>query len=251
VLLSYLVTSRTRRELLLLLWRDRCEGSVSALARRARVSFAAAYRELGAMRTAGLARSRREGVATVYQAKPDSPHATILRRLLDEGAVAVPRRVSPEAAVARTWLYAAGSPRPGTAPPGEPPLALELVLAEGLALSHGDAALARRLPLVLWRHRETLDHGRLVREAARRNERQALGFFLELAATLGGDPALAARARRLQDARRVRTRPFFTRVRGPVATALAARRTPELARRWGFVLNMDLESFAAAFREHA
>jgi predicted transcriptional regulator len=85
VLLSYLVTSRTRRELLLLLWRDRCEGSVSALARRARVSFAAAYRELGAMRTAGLARSRREGVATVYQANPDCPHAAILRRLLAAG----------------------------------------------------------------------------------------------------------------------------------------------------------------------
>jgi hypothetical protein len=123
------------------------------------------------------------------------------------------------------------------------------VLAEGLALSHEDAALARRLPLVLWRHRETLDHGRLAREAGRRNERQALGFFLELTATLGGDPALAARARRLQDARRVRTRPFFTRVRGPVPTALPARRTPELARRWGFVLNTDLERFAAAFRE--
>jgi DNA-binding transcriptional ArsR family regulator len=82
VLLSYLVTSRTRRELLLLLWHDRAEGSVSALARRGRVSFAAAYRELGAMRTAGLARSRREGAATVYRANADSPHAGILRRLL-------------------------------------------------------------------------------------------------------------------------------------------------------------------------
>ena len=41
VLLCYLVTSRARRDLLRLLWVDGVEGSVSELARRSRLSFAA------------------------------------------------------------------------------------------------------------------------------------------------------------------------------------------------------------------
>ena len=50
MLLPYLVTSRARRDLLRLLWAERAEGNVSELARMARVSFAAAHRELEAMR---------------------------------------------------------------------------------------------------------------------------------------------------------------------------------------------------------
>ena len=251
MLLSYLVTSRARRELLRLLWLERSEGSVSSLARRAGVSFAAAYRELQAMRAAGLARSRREGVAAVYSADPETPHAGLLRRLLREGAAGSRPPVGRDAEAARAWLHAAGAPRPAARPATGPALPLEGVLAEGLALSHRDVTLARVLPLVLWRHRDRLDYERLAREASRRNERQALGFFLDLAGSLGGDPGLSARAQRLKDPRRTRARPFFTGVRGRTAAALARRRTPELARRWGYVMSMDLERFAEPFRRHA
>jgi hypothetical protein len=127
---------------------------------------------------------------------------------------------------------------------------LEEVLAEALALSHQDATVALVLPLVLWRHRNRLDHGRLVRDATQRDERQALGFFLELAGRLGRDPGLASLAEHLRDQRRTRTRPFFARAQGRMALALARRRTPALALRWGYLMNMDLESFASAFRKH-
>src|SRR3989304_2060937 len=81
MLLSYLVTSRTRRKLLRLLWGATVEGSVSELGRRAEVSFAAAHRELLAMRAAGLARAQRAGVALVFSANRASPHAELVRRL--------------------------------------------------------------------------------------------------------------------------------------------------------------------------
>jgi hypothetical protein len=31
---------------------------------------------------------------------------------------------------------------------------------------------------------------------------------------------------------------------------LAREKSPALARRWGFLMNMELESFASAFRKH-
>lgn len=127
---------------------------------------------------------------------------------------------------------------------------VEEVLADAVALSHRDAAVARVLPLVLWRHRDTLDHDALVRQVSARNERQALGFFLELTGSLGRDSRLRARARRLRDRRRTRARPFFERAPGRRELALARARTPALARRWGYLMNMGLDSFAAAFEKH-
>lgn len=249
MLLPYLVTSRVRRALLRLLWEAGAEGSVSALARRAGVSFAAAHRELQAMRAAGLARSSRAGKSLVYSANPGSPHAKILRELLD--AAAAPTLPSaPGAEKVRTWLSVAGAPLLVSRPGGDRMPPLEEVVAEGLVLAHQDATVARVLPLVLWRHRGRLDHEELTRQASVRNERQALGFFLELTGRLGGDHRLSALARGLRDRRRKRARPFFGRSAGPRAVALARLRSPAVARRWGYLMNMDLESFASAFRRH-
>lgn len=248
--LSYLVTSRTRRELLRLLWEPGAEGSVSELARRAGVSFAAAHRELQAMRAAGLARAKRAGAALVYSANPGSPHVELVRRLLEEATAGPPPPPVPDADRVRTWLSAAGAPllvsRPAKGPLPPP----EEVLAEGLALSHQDPTVARVLPLVLWRQRDGLDYEKLVCEASRRNEGQALGFFLDLTGSLGGDSRLTAVARRLRDRRRTRSRPFFTRGQGRRALALARERSPALARRWGYVMNMDLASFASLSGKH-
>ncbi len=57
MVLDYLVTSRSRRQLLRALWARGASGSVSELARASGVSFAAAHRELEAMRAADLVRS--------------------------------------------------------------------------------------------------------------------------------------------------------------------------------------------------
>jgi hypothetical protein len=251
VLLSFLVTSRSRRHLLRLLWADGVEASVSDLARRARVSFAAAHRELEAMRAEGLASSERVGAALVYRANPRYREAGLVRRLLRGGATDAAPPPNPEGERVRGWLAAAGAPLlVSQQPVRDRRPRLEEVLAEGLALSHRDAAVARVLPLVFWRHRDRLDHGRLVRAAARRNERQSLGFFLELTGRLGGDPRLASRSEGLRDRRRSRARPFFAGRPGRMALALARMKTPPLARQWGYLMNMGMDSFASAFAKH-
>ncbi len=244
------MTSRARRDLLRLLWVDRAVGSVSDLARRARVSFAAAHRELESMRAEGLASSARAGRTLAYRANGKHPQSALLRRLLREGAAATRTPPPAKAERVRGWLAAAGAPLLvshrvlGRVP------SLEKVLAQALTLSHDDATVARVLPLVFWAQRDRLEYSRLVREATRVNERQTLGFFLELTGRLAGDHRFASLSNRLRDRRRSRVRPFFARSHGRMALAAARRETPRLARRWGYLMNMGLESFASAFAKH-
>jgi DNA-binding transcriptional ArsR family regulator len=239
----YLVTSRVRRELLRLLWLERVEGSVSDLARRAGVSFAAAHRELDAMRGAGLATSCRVAASVSYAANVEHPGADVLVTLLsttDEDRAADDRAV-------RGWLRALGAPL-ATPATGRPP-PLERVVGAGLRLAHRDATVARVLPIVLWRNRDgNLDA--VVDEATQCNERQALGMFLQLAGELGGDRCLVSKARTLHDRRRTRLRPFFAGLHGPRALAAARRNSPAVAKKWGFLMNMARDSFADAFANH-
>ena len=250
MLLSYLVTSRARRALLRVLWVEQAEGSVSDLARRARVSFAAAHRELDAMHAEGLAASERVGRTLAYRANREHPQTALVQRLLEGGAAAPRTAPPPGSDRVRAWLAAAGAPLlvshtlAGRAP------SLEKVFAKALALSHHDATVARVLPLVFWAHKDRLDYVRLVREATRLDERQTLGFFLELTGRLARDHRFASFANRLRDRRRSRVRPFFAGPHGRMAMALAQEKTPRLARRWGYLMNMGLESFASTFAKH-
>lgn len=245
-MLDYLVTSRARRQLLRRLWADRARGSVSALARASGVSFAGAHRELEAMKAAGLALAERDGVATVYRANLAHPQADVLTALL---AARPPGHGDSEAQRLRGQLAALGAPLAGPAPSSRR-LPSEQVLADGLVLAHHSPTVARVLPVAFWRQREKLDYERLERAAALRDERQALGFYLELTGQLGGDQRLVRRARSLRDRRRTALRPFFSGGRGSFALAAAQEKSPALARRWGFLMNMELESFATTFRKH-
>jgi hypothetical protein len=219
-MLEYLVTSRTRRELLRRLWLRGDRGSVSGLARACGVSFAAAHRELEAMKAAGLACVERQGLEAVYRAEDRHPEAAVLRSLLST------RDGSRE-------LPAAG-------PSGA---SAEDALVDRLVRSREDVDVALALPLALWRQREQIDYTGLVQAATRRNERQALGLFLQLTGQLGGDRRLMLRASTLRDGRRTVVRPYFSSAVG----ATGVKPLP-LALRWGFVLNVELTRFAAAFK---
>jgi hypothetical protein len=249
MVLRYLVTGCVRRALLRALWVKRAQGSVSALARQTRSSFAAAHRELEAMRAAGLALCERLGNRVVYRANHDHPLAPALRALL---APPARERATPDERpddAVRGWLRDAGAPLGAAAVRGKRP-PLEEVLASALELAHRDATVARVLPLVLWLQRRHLDHETLARAATRRNERQALGCFLELAGRLGDDAALVRRSQGLRDRRRSHPQPFFTRSTGRMAAASAQRNTPAAVRKWGFLMNLGLDSFASAFTRH-
>ena len=216
-MLDYLVTRRARRELLRLLWLDGGIGSVSALARASGVSFAAAYQELEAMKAVGLALAERHGPALEYRANRAHPEAGTLVSLLAPRAAPVTGQTS-----------------------GEHPTSAEDALIDDLVASHGSEAIALALPGVIWRQRDTLDYRRLRRDAIRRNERQTLGFYLQLTGRLSGDLRLVRTAWPLRDGRRTR------RDRSSPTRRSASDRC--LARRWGYLVNIELARFAAAFR---
>jgi hypothetical protein len=248
--LEYLVKGRARRELFRLLWGRRAVGSVSELARLAQVPFSAAHRELSGMREAGLAQAERVRGELVYRADVEHTHSKLLRDLAQSGTESDRKRRLDRDGQLRAWLARLGAPLGAPDPKGSAP-ASEEVLAEALSLSHRDASVARVLPLVLWRQRARVDLDRLREEATRRDERQALGYFLELAGQLGGERRLAEAARELRDRRRKRARMFFSGPKGPRALAATRRNTPKQALRWGFLMNLGVDSFRSVFDKSA
>jgi hypothetical protein len=119
-------------------------------------------------------------------------------------------------------------------------------LLHGLRVSYTDAEVLLALPGVLARHGRDLDWTDL-RERARRMKLKAeLGLLLELAAEVAGMPALAGEAGGLRDRRRSVPR-CLPEERSGYERRLADERTPEVARRWGFRMNLTLEAFRSAF----
>ncbi|MFL5307542.1 MAG: helix-turn-helix domain-containing protein [Polyangia bacterium] len=128
----------------------------------------------------------------------------------------------------------------------------ERVLAEALPLARRDAAVARALPVAVYRMRKRLDFGLLRRMARQRGQGRTLGFFLELSAELSGDRALAREARPLAAEARHRKRASqFFKLGSATERRLAELKTPPTARRWGFRMNMSADSFASMFRKAA
>ena len=245
-MLDYLVTSRARRELLRLLWGQDAQGNVSSLSRQAGVSFSTVYKELQAMQTAGLVTAGSEGNEVTFRRNDASPYAAVIRALVE-----APKDAGDEAYddKVRGWLHALGAPLP-TPVPTEPAPATADLVADALVLAHRDATVARVLPLVLWRNWRAEDAGAFELAAAHRNERPALGMFLALAGELGCNTEFSVAARGLRDRRRTKCRPFFVVTQGRYALAAARRNTPPVARRWGFLMNMGLDSFKSVFEKH-
>ena len=248
-MLGYLVASAGRRRLLELLWRHGAAGSASQLAKRARVPFASAYRELQRMKDFGLVTVRVEAGHEVYAAAHAHPDAELLRRLVASKPDSAPPE-DDDAAVVRGRARSLGAP---LAVPPRPvsPDGREEALVEAVRLARRDATLARVLPVALARQWKTLHHERLKDVAVRSRAKHALGFFLALTAELSGDKALRQSAETFRDHRVTSLRLFFTLPSARASRDLAERRTPRLAREWGYLMDLDLASFKSAFAKHA
>jgi hypothetical protein len=120
-------------------------------------------------------------------------------------------------------------------------------LLEGTRLARRDAVVARTLPLCFWHVRDDVDPKRLDSLAMSAEDKHAVGFFLELTSILGGDRRLVGLAEALRDKRVKSARNFF---QTEAATRAPARHFP-LAEKWGFRMNMDLETFQSLFDKFA
>lgn len=245
-MLEFLVRSKARRRLLTLLWDEGARGSVSALAEEAGLAFATAHSELKEMHHFGLVRVEREGATDVYAANDEHPEADLLRSLLrSRGAPAAPEPTERDETVKR-WLKGLGVPLRVAQPRGSLP-GLAEVLVEGARLARKDPTVARALPVGFWLNRDELQVTDLLEHAKRPEEKHAVGFFLELAGTLGGDRRLVGLAESFRDKRLTAERDFFLLPPTTTRRKLAEMRTPELARRWGFTMNLDYEAFRSLF----
>jgi len=159
--------------------------------------------------------------------------------------------VEPTSDILKGWLahYGAALFGPENLDPAEVPPP-ETVFADAMKLSHESATVARALPLAFWKTRNHLDLDRLLKEGERRGQARTLGFFLDLTSRLSSDLTFERAAKKL----RVRTlsRPvqFFqpTTLR---ERKLAELRTPDVARKWGFLMNMEMDSFESMFAKGA
>ncbi len=241
--LDFLVTSKARRRLLLLLWMEDAHGSASALAERAAVGFASAYRELQKMVRLDLVTTDRTDGALEYRANRQHPLANTLMSLLTAPA----RVVDSKSSRVRTRLAALGAPVLAEQRKSGNASSLEESLVDGVVLAHQDPAVARTMPVTFFRQRDRVDPHRLAALARSRAEKAALGMFLELTTAVSGDRRFAAWAKRLRD-RRVHTqRPFFyTRaasLRGNEMRDLG----PALTHRWGYRLDLSLDDLQSMF----
>jgi transcriptional regulator with XRE-family HTH domain len=204
---------------------------------------------------AELARRGRVRSETVRHLLTDSKPNPTLSNVLDMlrplglGLALVPLPSPPSEVshhVVQGWLAHYGAALYGAkvAPADVPPP--ETALAEAMSLARQSATIARALPSAFWKARRLLDFHRLLEEARRRGRARELGFFLDLTAKLSGDPAFEAAAGKL------RVRPLhrpvqFFRPTTARERQLAELRTPEVARKWGFRMNMDMDSFVSMF----
>jgi hypothetical protein len=245
--LQFLVTSKARRRLLQLLWGEEARGSASELADEAGVAFATAHAELKAMRQFGLVRVERDGRRDVYVANFEHPDGEALKTLL-RGSTSgwAPSKENDDDV--RGWLRAVGLPL--RVPEAKAPApSLSEVLVEGVRLARRDPTVARALPLGFWKQRGQLDADDLLEHVSRPEEKHALGFFLELTGQLGGDRRLKALAKKFKDKRLTAERDFFLLPPTASRRKLAESRTPAVAKRWGFRMNMDTEAFASLFEK--
>jgi hypothetical protein len=251
MLLEYLVPSKARRNLMQVLWTRHAVGSVSALARLARVATSAADKEISAMEALGLVSVERTANARVVRANEDSPFAAPLKALL---AAEKTRKVvskGPSGDHVRAWLRHYGAPLVTTSPTSaRTKPSLEEAVVHGLRASHSDASLARTFPVLLWQNRDRLRFPDLLHAARQAGQARTLGFFLDLTAELGGDRRLAQFADELKD-RRVRRETFFFDDAEDtlVGKELADLNTPPAGRRWHYLMNMPMDSFETLFRK--
>jgi hypothetical protein len=151
----------------------------------------------------------------------------------------------------RSWLRDRGAPLTRTSSANDRAPDREQVLVEGLRLAHLDASVARALPVMIWKNRDRLRLAELVRRARRANEGATLGFFLDLTSALAGHHPFTAVSADLRKDLPGRNVFFFSGAEETlVGKELAALNTPDVARRWRFLMNMPFDSFEVLFRKH-
>jgi hypothetical protein len=205
---------------------------------------------LEALARGGVAVADDRGGRKLYAANVAHPLAPALSQLL-EGSRRLPRAARPtpdSTEVTRRKLAFLGAPLVVDPEPLGPDESPEDVLLEACRVAHLEASVARVLPYVFARLASRLNLDTLRQRAKAVDLKHTVGFMLDLAGQLGGNRELRQESVRFLDRRLSRNRPFFV---GETrrSRAVAEKRSPDLARRWGWRMNMGLDAFASVFEK--
>lgn len=127
------------------------------------------------------------------------------------------------------------------------------VALRAVEASRRDPALARMLPVFLWRVRDQIDLAKLAADAKARKSAPALGYFLELTSKLRAWNAVKRTLATLRPhAHPQRPVFFFHKTEAnPFEAMVAPERTPPEALRWGLITGTPTDSFMSYFEKVA
>jgi hypothetical protein len=134
-----------------------------------------------------------------------------------------------------------------------PVLDKKTVFEGALELVHQDPTLTRCFPLVVEQNRDFFENREELRHLSTTPKTtKTLGFFLELTGELAGAQTLLEEAQALYGTveKASELEPFFEKKKmSRRARLVAEETTPQAARKWGFLLNIGMDSFASHFRK--
>ena len=244
-LAAVLFQSVTRSAVLDLLFVRGVAASVSELARRAGLSTRSVANEVRHLLPTGLVLVDTVGGADVVRANSKHAGARYLRGLLQTPSTLPEDTV--EARKTRESLAAWGAPLATARSLRH--YSLNESLLRGLTQARTDGTVLRVLPSVFARHLTLMDWPSLREDARRKKLKAELGLMVELTAQLLERPDLTKQVVALRDKRR-RTMSFFSAAKSGYEEELAKQRSPAVAKRWGFWMNMSEESFRSTLEKH-
>lgn len=248
-LLNFLVKSKTRKDLLRILWGEGVSASVHQLALLSNAPYSAVHGELEEMKGEGLVVSQKRGRAEIFAKNSRYSSAKTLLMLLDMPKVQDFSKSEVSDLVVRANLAKFGAPLFGPTQ-SKIDLSLEETLVYGLRLARNDSTVARALPVVIAKNKKKYDLARLEYLARKNKMLPVLGFYLELTALLSKDKMLKIFARQLMDHRRRKTELFFSSHKmNKFEQSLTEKNTPAVARRWHFAMNIGMDSFESLFQK--
>ncbi len=250
MLLDYLVTSQTRRKLVTLLWKEGFQGTVSDFCREGGLSMPSVRKELHALKEQSLVCADVVRGREVLSANDKHPQYELLVTLVFADTPTTNKKEVAKDEGVRRALKALGAPLT-VAGKGPPDMVLEEVVLDALELSRRDATVARVLPVLLWKHKDELRWKVLFKGVKGAESKHVLGFFLALTTLLSKEQLFASLASLLKDKRLRQSRYFFRGVESARAKQLAKLKTPDIAHDWGFLMNMELDSFRSTFDKFA
>lgn len=252
--LDYLVTSKTKRELFRLFVVDGVEGSVTELAQLSGAPYSCVFDELNEMEKHGLVECLGEGRKQLFKSVLSRDQRSSLLGLfsLDSSSLEnseKEKKLKKDSNVLKSHLAHYGAPVLNQYD-GELFLSLEETFALGVELSKKDAVLMRSLPVFVWKNRNHLNYDLLLMYSRRYKVKREVGFLLSLTSKLKKNSKLSTESKKFFDRRKTTTESYFSKERTLLQKSLEELRTPKLARKWSFSLNMELSNFKSFLDKH-